>query len=287
MPELPQVEALARFLDARLPGHTLARIEVGSASVLKTFAHPASELVGRRIDGVSRHGKFLDIRMAPLHLVFHLARAGWLVWHESLPPRRIGPGRGRIAVRLGTDDGRGFDLTEAGTQHRLAVHIVEDAGEVPGVASLGVDPLGPGFTPGALDALLDTAGRAQLKGVLRDQRVIAGIGNAYSDEILHAARLSPFKPAATLDEDGRHDLYRAIRGGLEAALEHAEGLAPAQLKADKRIGLRIHGHAGEPCPVCGTSIAQVSFADSSLQYCPHCQTGGKILADRRMSRLLR
>ncbi len=287
MPELPQVEALGRFLASRLPGRAVSRVELGSTSVLKTVAHPPEELVDLPASGVTRYGKFLDISLLPLHLVFHLARAGWLVWHERLPSRRVGPGRGRVALRLGFDDGSGLDLTEAGTQHRLAVYVVEQPLQVPGVAALGIDPLSREFTPEVLGDLLAASGRAQLKGVLRDQHVIAGIGNAYSDDILHAARLSPFKPAAALDEQGRHALYQAIREGLETAVRRAEGLDPARLKADKRAALRIHGHAGDPCPVCGTRIEQVSFADSSLQYCPRCQTGGKLLADRRMSRLLK
>ncbi|MFT8394769.1 Fpg/Nei family DNA glycosylase [Propionibacterium sp.] len=287
MPELPQVEALVRLLRGDLVGHVITRVEVGSPSVLKTFAYPPERLVGQEITAVTRHGKFLDIGAPPLHSVFHLARAGWLVWHDDLPERKAGPGRGRIALRIGLDSGAGFDLTEAGTKHRLAVYIVVDPCEVPAIQGLGIDPLTPEFTVNALQELLSAAGRTRLKGLLRDQRVIAGIGNAYSDEILHDARLSPFKPCSALSPEEVKRLYTAIVGGLKDALDHTQELTAAQLKADKRTRLRIHGRTGEPCPDCGMAIAEVSFADSSLQYCPHCQTGGKVLADRRMSRLLK
>ena len=185
------------------------------------------------------------------------------------------------------DDGSGFDLTEAGTQRKLAIYVVTDPHQVPGIASLGPDPLSDTFDRADLDAILAAAGRSQLKGVLRDQRVIAGIGNAYSDEILHAARMGPFTPAASLDDAARQVLFDSIKGVLADALSRSSGLPPAQLKDDKRTAMRVHGRAGEACDVCGATIAEVSFADSSLQYCPGCQTGGKLLADRRMSKLLR
>ncbi|SER83498.1 formamidopyrimidine-DNA glycosylase [Propionibacterium cyclohexanicum] len=286
MPELPQVEALARFLGKQLAGTTLTHAEVVSISALKTFEHDPADLIGHPIGAVVRHGKFVDVAVPPLHLVFHLARAGWLVWHEQRPTRRPRGRAGHLAVRIGVDSGAGFDLIEAGTQHRLAAYIVESPQQVPGVAALGIDPLSPQFTLAVLAGLLSSAGRAQLKGVLRNQGVIAGIGNAYSDEILHAARLGPFTPAASLDGRRCEDLYRAIREVLLEALASARDQSPDKLKAGKRATLRIHGRTGEPCPVCATPIAEVSFADSSLQYCPHCQTGDRVLADRRMSRLL-
>jgi formamidopyrimidine-DNA glycosylase len=123
--------------------------------------------------------------------------------------------------------------------------------------------------------------------LLRDQSVIAGVGNAYSDEILHVARLSPFKKAGTLDEEAVHTLYLALSDTLREAIERSAGLPAAELKDDKRAGMRVHGRTGEECPECGDTIREVSFADSALQYCATCQTGGKPLADRRMSRLLK
>jgi formamidopyrimidine-DNA glycosylase len=138
-----------------------------------------------------------------------------------------------------------------------------------------------------LAALLRAAGRSQLKGVLKDQRTIAGIGNAYSDEILHAAKLSPFKPASSLTDAELDTLYQALKDELSGAIARAEGLAAKDLKGEKKSGLRVHGRKGQVCDVCGDTIAEVSFADSSLQYCPTCQTGGKKLADRRLSKLLK
>jgi formamidopyrimidine-DNA glycosylase len=184
------------------------------------------------------------------------------------------------------ETGAGFDLTEAGTQKRLAVYVVADPQEVQGIARLGPDPLADDFDERRFTELL-AGERRQLKGALRDQSLIAGVGNAYSDEILHAARMSPFRLAATLSGEETGRLYAALRETLTEAVERSRGVAAGRLKAEKKSGLRVHGRTGEPCPVCGDTVREVSFADSSLQYCPTCQTGGKPLADRRMSRLLK
>jgi formamidopyrimidine-DNA glycosylase len=294
MPELPEVEALAAFLRERASGHAVAHAYPAAISVLKTYDPPPTALTGLVIGVVSRHGKFLDLSLAapgdssgaPLHLVVHLARAGWLRWREDIPPQPPKPGKGPLAFRVILDDGSGFDLTEQGTQKRLAVYLVRDPMDVPGVASLGPDPLDSAFTAETLAALL-AGRRMQIKGVLRDQHIIAGIGNAYSDEVLHAARMSPFKIASSLTPDQVTDLYDAIETTLTDASKRAAGLAAGDLKAEKKTGLRVHGKAGQPCPVCGDTIREVSFADSALQYCATCQTGGKPLADRRLSRLLK
>jgi formamidopyrimidine-DNA glycosylase len=287
MPEMPEVESLAQFLTQKCVGRVIARIDLVAFSALKTYSPPLSALIGLEVEAVHRHGKFLDISAQGLHLVFHLARAGWLRWRDSLPDAPPKPGRGPLAMRLRLDDGSGFDLTEAGTQRKLAVYVVDDPMSIPMVATLGQDPLADDFDEAALEALLKEAGRAQLKGVLKDQRTIAGIGNAYSDEILHAAKLSPFKPANSLTDDELAVLLRAVKEELAGAILRAEGLAAADLKSEKKSGLRVHGRKGEKCDVCGDTIAEVSFADSSLQYCPTCQTGGKKLADRRLSKLLK
>lgn len=284
---MPEVESLAVFLRERCVGRVIVRVELTAFSALKTYDPPLSALNGLEIDGVERHGKYLDLSAQGLHLVFHLARAGWLRWKDQLPETPAKPGKGPLALRVRLDDGSGFDLTEAGTQRKLAVHVVADPQDIAMVATLGPDPLGPEFDEDALRAVLAGAGRSQLKGVLKDQRTIAGIGNAYSDEILHAARLSPFKPASSLTPEELTTLYRALKDELGGAIARAEGLAAKDLKGEKKSGLRVHGRAGQPCDVCGDTIAEVSFADSSLQYCPTCQTGGKKLADRRLSRLLK
>ena len=287
MPEMPEVESLARFLTARCVGHVIARVELTAFSALKTYAPPLSALHGLTVGSVTRRGKFLDLEADGVHLVFHLARAGWLRWKEVQPTLPAKPGKGPLALRLHLEDESGFDLTEAGTQRKLAIYVVDDPQAIPMVATLGPDPLAEDFDQSALAGILQRAGRSQLKGVLKDQRTIAGIGNAYSDEILHAAKLSPFKPASSLSEGELAALYAAMQGELTGAIGRAEGLAAKDLKGEKKSGLRVHGRKGETCTVCGDTIAEVSFADSSLQYCPTCQTGGKKLADRRLSRLLK
>ncbi|WP_313566434.1 DNA-formamidopyrimidine glycosylase family protein [Mobilicoccus sp.] len=289
MPELPEVQALVDFLSSRLLGEeprVVIGVELASIAVLKTYAPPPDALVGLPVTSVWRHGKFLDLECEGVHLVFHLARAGWLRWSEALPEKPIRPGRSPIALRVRFDDSSGFDLTEAGTKKSLAVYVVEDPQAVPRVASLGPDPLADEFTLEVFTALLRRK-RAQIKGVLRDQGVIAGIGNAYSDEILHVARLSPFALTTSLDDATIARLYDAMRETLSGAVAAASGRPAAELKDAKRAGMRVHGRTGESCPVCGDVVREVSFADSSLQYCATCQTGGHPLADRRMSRLLK
>ncbi|WP_263172507.1 Fpg/Nei family DNA glycosylase [Streptomyces sp. SCSIO ZS0520] len=286
MPELPEVAALRDFLDEHLVGHEIVRVLPVAVSVLKTYEPPLSAVEGRTVTAVGRYGKFLDIDADGVHLVTHLARAGWLQWKDRLPDGPPRPGKGPLALRVALETGQGFDLTEAGTQKRLAVYVVGDPGEVPGVARLGPDPMAADFTEARLAELL-AGERRRLKGALRDQSLLAGVGNAYSDEILHAARMSPFKPAGSLTEEETGRLHQALRKTLGEALERSRGVAAGRLKAEKKSGLRVHGRTGEACPVCGDTIREVSFSDSSLQYCPTCQTGGKPLADRRMSRLLR
>ena len=287
MPELPEVESLAAFLREHAVGHAVARADAASFSVLKTFDPPLTALAGQVITGVGRHGKFLDLSTDQgLHLITHLARAGWLRWRDDLPTAPPRPGKSPLAFRLRLDDGSGFDLTEQGTKKRLAVYLVRDPAEVPGVATLGPDPLAADFTLDTLSGLL-AGRRTQIKGVLRDQGIIAGIGNAYSDEVLHVAKMSPFKIAASLTPEDVAVLFDAIKTTLGDAVKRSAGLAAADLKGEKKSGLRVHGRAGQACPACGDTIREVSFADSAMQYCPTCQTGGKPLADRRLSRLLK
>ncbi|MPZ97285.1 MAG: Fpg/Nei family DNA glycosylase [Propionibacteriales bacterium] len=287
MPELPEVQSLVGDLRRRLDGRAIARVEVVAFSALKTFDPTVTALSGLFVDGVARHGKFLDISADGLHVVLHLARAGWVRWRESIPPKPLRPGKGPLAARVVLDDDSGFDVTEAGTQKSLALYVVRDPAEVPGIARLGPDPLAEGFTREVLAEILRKAGRAQVKGTLRDQSIVAGIGNAYSDEVLHAAKLSPYKPSSGLTDVEVTVLHAAIHDVLADAITRSEGLAASELKAEKKTGLRVHGRTGEECPVCGDTIREVSFADRSMQYCPTCQTGGKPLADRRLSRLLK
>lgn len=287
MPELPEVAALADMLQRRAVGRTVARIDVAAVHVVKTVDPPLHRLVGEVVTGALRRGKFLGLEVGGAYLVTHLARAGWLRWHEAVPARPARPSRSPVALRVAFDGGSGFDLTEQGTQKRLAVYCVTDPADVPGIARLGADPLADGFTEQAFLRLLAGAGRAQLKGVLTDQSLVAGIGNAYSDEILHAARLSPFKPASGLSPEEGQRLYAAVVTTLRSALGRVDGGPPDALKDAKRAGLSVHGREGQPCPVCGDVVRSVFFAQTALQYCPTCQTGGHRLADRRLSRLLR
>ncbi|MGR0219625.1 Fpg/Nei family DNA glycosylase [Agromyces sp. ZXT2-6] len=299
MPEMPEVEALAGFLRERAVGRAVDSARVTAISALKTFDPPLHAIEGRPIAGAARHGKFIDLEIGgasgasadssaddALHLVFHLARAGWLRWYDELPATVLRPGRSPIAFRVRLDDGSGFDLTEAGTKKSLAVYVVRRPADVPGIARLGPDPMAEAFTLDDFTAVL-AGRRTRIKGLLRDQSVLAGIGNAYSDEILHAARMSPYKLAASLSADEVAALYSAMRETLGEALAEASGRPAAELKDAKRRRLRVHGRTGEPCPVCGDTVRQVEFHDSTFQYCPTCQTGGTPLADRVRSRLLK
>ena len=293
MPELPEVEALVQDLRRRLVGTAISRIDLAAFSALKTFDPPLQSLHGTLVDDVTRHGKFLDIDASGVHVCIHLARAGWIRWRDEVPELPARPNsKNPLAARIVIDDPEsetpsGLDITEAGTKKSLAIYVVRDPQEVPGIARLGPDPLADTFTVQALAAILASEGRKQIKGVLRMQSIVAGIGNAYSDEILHAARMSPYKPANALGDDELETLYAAIRGTLADAVARSSGLAASELKGEKKSNLAVHGRAGQTCPVCGDVVREVSFADSSLQYCATCQTGGKPLADRRMSRLLK
>ncbi|GAA1192348.1 Fpg/Nei family DNA glycosylase [Pseudonocardia alaniniphila] len=291
MPELPEVEALAHHLREHALYRPVARVDVASMSAVKTFDPPVSALVGRVVTGAARYGKFLAVEFQdrpddPLHLVVHLSRAGWMRWHDSASTTPPKPGRGPLELRVHLDavGGPGFDLTEAGTQKRLSVYLVHDPQEVPGVARLGPDALA--LTREEFAAVL-TGRSERLKTLLVEQQAIAGIGNAYSDEILHTAKLSPYAPSGRLKAEQIDELYAAMRSVLTDAVDRSVGQGAAQLKGEKRSGLRVHARTGLPCPVCGDTVREVSFASKSFQYCPGCQTGGKPLADRRLSRLVR
>jgi formamidopyrimidine-DNA glycosylase len=292
VPELPEVEALALDLRGRLTGRAITKVHVAAFSALKTYDPPLAAIEGTLVDDVRRHGKFLDIEASGLHLVFHLARAGWVRWKDELPPVPPRPStKSTLAVRVVLDEADGLtpglDVTEAGTKKSLAMYLVRSPADVEGISRLGPDPLDDAFTRDVLAAILESEGRKQIKGVLRHQGTIAGIGNAYSDEILHAARMSPFKPANSLTDDELATLFAAVKDTLGDAVDRSRGLAASELKAEKKSNLAVHGRTGQACPVCGDTVREVSFADSSLQYCPTCQTGGKPLADRRMSRPLK
>jgi formamidopyrimidine-DNA glycosylase len=286
MPELPEVNALVEFLREEAVGAVVVGVELASFSVLKTFDPPVTALPGLTVTDVSRHGKFIDIDVDGIHIVVHLAKAGWLRWSDKLPETKLKLGASNIAARVRLDKGDGptigFDVTEAGTRKGLAMYVVRSPSDVPGIAALGPDPLEPGFE---LRPLLDR--RMQVKRLLRDQKIIAGVGNAYSDEILHAAKLSPFAIAESLTEDEIVRLEAAVQDVLTEAVEEARGKPASELKDDKRTRMRVHGRTGEKCPVCGDIVREVTYAQSSLQYCATCQTGGKPLKDRTTSKFLK
>jgi formamidopyrimidine-DNA glycosylase len=286
MPELPEVNALVEFLDREIAGSVVAVVELASFSVLKTFDPPVTALQGLEVTGVTRHGKFIDIDVSGIHIIVHLAKAGWLRWSDALPDTKLKLGASNIAARIRLDRGDGptvgCDVTEAGTRKGLAMYVVEDPQDVEGIAALGPDPLAPGFE---LRPLLNR--KMQIKRLLRDQKILAGIGNAYSDEILHAAKLSPFAIAENLDDAQIERLAAAVQTILREAVDEARGKPAEELKDDKRTRMRVHGRAGEPCPVCGDTVLEVTYAQSSLQYCPICQTGGVPLKDRTTSKFLK
>jgi formamidopyrimidine-DNA glycosylase len=285
MPELPEVQALAESLDESLRGAEVRDVVIRSVAALKTYDPPVDALRGLSITGVHRVGKFIDIEAAPLHLVVHLARAGWLRLRAQ--PTNARPSlRGPLIMVLTLGDHRALEATEQGTEKRLAIYLVRDLQHVAGIARLGVDALAEDLTVSGLGALLRTQ-TGTLKNVLADQAVIAGIGNAYSDEILHAARLSPFRKAAGLDPDEVARLHVEMRAVLTDAVTRARTADPTELRGDKKVRMRVHGRTGERCPVCGDVIREVSYTSRSFQYCATCQTGGKVHADRRLSRLLR
>ncbi len=287
MPELPEVEALTAGLSDRLSGRRIERCQLASISALKTFEPPLEQAVGRMVGGAERRGKFVCIDLDGLWLVVHLARGGWVRWLETVPTGTVRPGgKSPIALRVTLDDRSGFDLTEMGTEKRLAIWLVRSLDEVGPLADLGVDPLTPEFTVDRLATLMNEAS-ATVKSALTTQSLIAGVGNAYSDEALHRARLSPYKNTGKLSAEEVARLHDAIVGVLRQAVDRAAPLGIAELKGDKKRSMQVHGRTGQPCPVCGDTIRQVAFATKSLQYCPSCQTGGKPLADRRLSRLLK
>ncbi|WP_039801208.1 Fpg/Nei family DNA glycosylase [Nocardia araoensis] len=289
MPELPEVEALAQFLREHAVGAVVGRVDVAALSAVKTFEPPVTALSGRDVTGAGRWGKFLGLECDGLWLVTHLSRGGWLRWIDDpspTPPKPGGKSPLALRVHFFTPEGAtpAFDLTEAGTKKRLAVYVVADPKAVPGIARLGPDALEVTEAQFA-DILHGTSQR--IKTALVDQALLAGVGNAYSDEILHTARISPFANTKTLPADKVAELYTAMRTVLTDAVQRSVGQDAARLKGEKRSGMRVHARTGQPCPVCGDTVREVSYAERSFQYCPTCQTGGKVLADRRMSRLLK
>jgi formamidopyrimidine-DNA glycosylase len=290
MPEMPEVESLARWLTERTTGLQFTRLDVLAISALRTYDPPIDALKGQSVSGWSRRGKFLICATdGGLFLCIHLARAGWIRWTDS---QSTGPAKltkGPQALRVTFSDESGFTATEAGTDKRLSVHVVRNPDDVEFIRTLGIEAISPDFTVSRFEEVMAAQGRAKIKGVLTEQGVIAGIGNAYSDEALHVAKLSPFTPASSIATNPviAERLHAAILEVLTGALDRSAGKPAAELKDAKRTGMRVHGRTGQKCPVCDDTVREVAFASKSWQYCPTCQTEGKLLADRRMSRLLK
>jgi formamidopyrimidine-DNA glycosylase len=290
MPEMPEVESLARWLSERTAGLQFGRLDVLAISALRTYDPPIDSLVGQTVLGWNRRGKFLiATTQEGLHLCIHLARAGWIRWTDV---QATGPAKltkGPQALRVTFSDGSGFTATEAGTDKRLSVHVVRDPDDVEFIRTLGIEAISAEFTLERFVDVLRAQGKARVKGVLTEQGVIAGIGNAYSDEALHVAKLSPFSSASTIADSASASarLHGAITQVLNDALTRSAGKPASELKDSKRSGMRVHGRSGQPCPECGDTVREVAFASKSWQYCPTCQTDGKLLADRRLSRLLK
>lgn len=281
MPELPEVDALVHFLRSRIVGDFITRTDIGELSILKTADPPLEAIGGLEIGGVSRVGKALIVEFDGLDLVCRFARAGWLVWHDQVPTGPVRMGKGPLGLRIHLASGAGFDISEAGTKKNASVSLVADRTEVGAIETAGPDAM-------SIDADQFTATLAgstsRIKTVLEDQALISGIGNAYSDEILHTAKISPFAPAGGVDAPA---LLETVHTVLGRARDTLIDLPPAKVKTAKKRGFRVHGRTGQTCPVCGSTITEVSYADKSLQYCPGCQTDGRKLSDRRMDRLLK
>jgi formamidopyrimidine-DNA glycosylase len=294
MPEVPEVSSVVATLRERTVSSVIVGAELAALSALKTFDPPLSALIGATVLDVVRRGKHIVIEAVdssgePIAVVIHLMRAGWVSWRDGVAPKAK-PTRGPLALRLTFDRGGMvgvLDVTEAGTKKALAVHVVRDVESVPSVARLGRDPISDPMTETEFAELLATQGKRRLKTVLRDQSVLAGVGNAYSDEILHAARLSPFATSVTINDVQLRALYQALQSVLADAIERAHGADWKDLKDGKREAMAVHARTGLLCPVCGDVVREVSYVDESFQYCATCQTDGQVLADRRTSKFLK
>lgn len=292
MPESPEVQALVEELGSKLTGRAVSDVDVLEFRVTKTRARPPSSLVGERVTSAKRHGKLVDLELeGSHHLVVSLGRHGWARWRDGDADDTVGydaavtgaadadAGPAPALVTVEFDDGSALEFTDAGGWVSLGFWVVDDPIEVPAVAKLGPDPADPTFSRADFDAAV-IGRRKQVKAVLQEQESLAGIGNAYSDEILHAAKISPVAHAAALTEAELDRLFDATVGTITSAIDARRGIPIDQLKATKVAAMQAHGRAGETCPVCGDTIRDFSFASTTAQYCPTCQTGGAELALR-------
>lgn len=270
MPEAPEVEALAHFLRERLVGHGVTGVELVEGRAWKTRTRPLTELVGRAVTGITRHGKHLDLDLDGVHLGIGFGRAGWATWSDGLDADADAAPVAAVIARIVFDHGI-LGITDAGEWLSVQLHVVDAADEVPAVAKLGPDAADPGYSREMLAEALGHR-RKQLKALLQEQETLAGIGNAYSDEILFAARLSPTAHAAALNEDDITRLHLALHDTLAAAVLARRGVPIAQQKAAKVASMRVHGRTGEPCPDGDGLIEDIPGTKGGGQWCPSCQT---------------
>jgi formamidopyrimidine-DNA glycosylase len=278
VPELPQMQALAERLDDRFRGRTLAAYEPLSFTGLKTVAPAPQDLVGRVVDGVGRRAKYLVWRFGDLRVLVHLSQAGRLDVEEAA--KRTKP-KGSV-VRLRFDDDSAVLVREHGTERKAGWWVLGPGDDGP-LAGLGPEPGSAAFR----DFFLTSGDRRRVHTILRDQRTVSGVGRGYADDALHRAQLSPYAALASLSEQERVRLVDAVEAVIADALER-ERQREGGLSAPK-LGehFTVHGKAGLPCPVCGDDLKRVSYESHEVVYCPRCQTGGKVLADRRLSRLVK
>jgi formamidopyrimidine-DNA glycosylase len=282
VPELPELDVLKENLAAQLTGASVTAVRVLSVSALKTFDPPLDVLVGRAVSGAGRRAKYVWLEFDGWYLVVHLSLGGRMALGPKPPSRKAGV----LAIEFA--DGRVLGVTEGGTQRRAAVWLVDDPEKVPSLAGLGPEPLDPDFTVERLAEIL-AAGGHTLKGMLTDQRGMAGVGNAWSDDVLHRARMSPFARPDRLGPEEVARLHAALIGVLSEArgslAEQVNGEVTVPKAATRQFA--VHGRAGAACFVCGDTIRSVWMGERETSYCPTCQTGGRELADRRRSRFLR
>ena len=276
MPELPEMQALAERLEESFAGMRLKRIDLHQFSALKTFEPDISSLKGQTLRGTDRRGKYVLFDLDEARVAMHLSQGGRV--DIETPPKSTRP-KGAVA-RINFGDAAML-LKEYGTERKAGLWVLAPGDDGP-LAGLGPEPYDDAFETLILEG---TDGR-RIHTMLRDQRTVAGIGRGFSDEILHKARLSPYDKLAALDDDARRRLVDATRESLDEGLARErkrKGGLPTKLEGR----FRIHHQHGRPCPRCGETMRRVSYESYEITYCPACQTGGKILADRRMSRLLR